>query len=201
VGVALATAVALLGAGLARADGDPASDFLYGTNLFPSYDSGMSTAAQAALMDTIADAHKAGYPVKVAIIAKRDDLGSVTSLDRKPRQYARFLGIELGLVSKGPVLIVMPNGFGFYHAGHDPRPSYAVLEKIAIAPGGNGLAQAGIDAVAALAAKAGHPITPHRIDAGTSTTTLRLILAGAGALVLALVLWATVYRTRRRRAS
>ncbi len=118
VGVTLALATVPL----ARADGDPASDVLYGANLFPSYDSGISAANLEALQATLADSKKAGYEIRVAVIAKPDDLGAVTSLWAKPRQYARFLGTELGYVYKKPLLIVMPNGIGYYHVNHDSTP-------------------------------------------------------------------------------
>ena len=38
-----------------------------------------------------------------------------------------FLGIELSLVFKGPLLVVMPDGFGLYWPGHaTPRPTRAL---------------------------------------------------------------------------
>lgn len=89
----------------------------------------------------------------------------VTSLWAKPRQYAHFLGIELGYVYKKPLLVVMPNGIGYYHANHDSKPAYAALRTI---QSGNGdqLAQTAIASIAALARQAVHPFTltpsPHR---------------------------------------
>ena len=58
-------------------------------------------------------AHRDGYLVRVAVIGSRSDLGSVTALWRQPQSYARFLGQELALVFHGPLLVVMPNGYGF----------------------------------------------------------------------------------------
>ena len=51
------------------------------------------------------------------MIASSYDLGSITSLWRKPRTYARFLGAELQFVYKDRLLIVMPNGFGISRQG------------------------------------------------------------------------------------
>jgi len=197
---ALGVASALLVVPLARADGDPASDALYGANLFPSYDSGMSAAALKALTATIDDAKKAGYEVRVAVIAQPDDLGAVAALWAKPRQYARFLGTELGIVYKGPLLVVMPNGFGFYHGNRDPRAAYAALAPIRIGQG-DALAQATIAAVATLAAKAGHPFAaPGLAPAGSgsvSGTTLLLLVAGAVLAIAAAGAATLLYRRRR----
>jgi hypothetical protein len=189
----LATVIAVLGVALAlavvppaRADGDPASDVLYGTNLFPSYDSGISADNIHALQATLDDSKKAGYEIRVAVIAKPDDLGAVTSLWAKPRQYARFLGTELAYVYKKPLLIVMPNGVGYYQANQDPKPAYATLESIR-SGSGNRLAQAAIDSVAALARQAGHPFTPHTLSASSpsSSRTPLFVGVGVGLLVLA----------------
>jgi hypothetical protein len=202
---AVAVAVALVAVPLARADGDPASDVLYTSNLFPSYDSGMSPGALKALVTTIDDSKAAGYEVRVAVIAKQDDLGAVTSLWAKPRQYARFLGAELGIVYKGPVLIVMPAGVGFYHGTKDPGSSYAALRQITTSSNGDALAQAAIDSVAALATAAGRPFTPQRIPAASKPgfhlpSLLIWLIAIFAPAVIAGVVAAMIASSRRRRA-
>ena len=131
------------------------------------------------------------------MIAKPDDLGSVTSLWAKPRQYARFLGIELGYVYKKPLLIVMPNGVGFYHANHDSKAAYAALRTIR-SGSGDQLAQAAIDSVAALARQAGHPITPHTITASSSSGSRAPLLIGAAVGLLVLVAGAAIAIFRGR---
>ena len=73
----------------------------------------------------------------MAIIAKPDDLGSVTSLWREPQAYAHFLGLELSLAYKGRLLVVMPNGFGFNWTGHSvcgrlPHPRTGWAEPWAV---------------------------------------------------------------------
>jgi len=198
---ALSVAAALVAVPVALGDGDPASDVLYGSNFFPSYDAGMSPGALRALAATIAASKNAGYEIRVALIAKPDDLGAVTSLWAKPRQYARFLGTELGIVYKGPVLIVMPNGVGFYHDNRDPRAAYAALKSIRTAADGDTLAKAAIDSVAKLAARAGHPFKPQAIPVAESTSSSRgtLILVWLVCLLaLGLAVTAiTLYRRRR----
>lgn len=199
------TAVAVLGVAftlaatpLARADGDPASDVLYSTSLYPSYDSGISAANLAALRATLDDSKKAGYEIRVAVIAKPDDLGAVTSLWAKPKDYARFLGTELGIVYKGPVLIVMPNGIGFYHANHNTTPAYTALQTIQ-SGSGNQLASAATDSVATLARQAGHPFTPHTISAASSSTSRTPLLVGVGAALVIVAGLVILLLFRRRR--
>ena len=106
----------------------------------------------------------AGFPIRVAIIASRSDLGSVTALWRKPTSYARFLGLELSLAYKQRLLAVMPNGFGFNWPGHSPAAAYARLARIPIKPGG--LFLAAQTAVRALAAAHGHQARPDERGAG-----------------------------------
>ena len=103
---------------VARADGDPGSDVLVYQNLFAGSDAGLSVQQQLALGRLLKSAARAGFPVRVAIIAGPTDLGAVTALWRNPRGYARFLGIELSLAYKGRLLVVMPNAFGFNWPGH-----------------------------------------------------------------------------------
>jgi hypothetical protein len=194
----LATALALAAVPLARADGDPASDILYGGSLFPSYDSGISAANLKALQATIDDSKKAGYEVRVALIAKKDDMGSITMLWASPKEYARFLGTELGIVYKGPVLIVMPSGLGFYHGKRDPTIEYATLKTI---KSGRGLqlAEAANSAVAALARQSGHPFPPHAIPASSSSSSRTPLIAGVGgAIVIVLALVGFLLWRRRR---
>ena len=196
---ALGVGVALVAVPLARADGDPASDVLYTSNLFPSYDGGMSAASLDALKATLADARKAGYEIRVAVIAQPDDLGSVTALWAKPQEYARFLGTELSIVYTKPVLVVMPNGVGFYHAGHDTKGAAAALKPIT-SGSGDLLAQAAIDSVATLARQAGHPFTPHSIAAARASSSHTALVARISigvVLVLAVVVF-LLFRRRRR---
>ena len=103
----------------------------------------------------------------MAIISGRNDLGAVTGLWRQPRNYARFLGLELSLSYKGRLLVVMPNGIGFNWPGHASADAYRTLEKVSIKPGGSGLATAAQTAVQSLATDAGVKLTaPAAVSAG-----------------------------------
>jgi cytochrome c biogenesis protein CcmG/thiol:disulfide interchange protein DsbE len=137
---------------IARADGDPGSDVLVYQPLFLGADAGVPVKQQAELGGLLQAARRAGFPIRVAIISSRFDLGAVTPLWGNPRQYARFLGIELSLAYRGRLLVLMPNGFGFNWPGHPAAPAYRTLNGIAIKPGGPGLAAAAATAVRAIAA-------------------------------------------------
>ena len=150
--------VALIAAALtpvARADGDPGSDVLVYQDLFAGSDAGLSVQQQVQLGDLLKAAAREGFPVRVAIIASPFDLGSVTELWRQPREYARFLGIELSLAYKQRLLVVMPNGFGFNWPGHSAAPGYRALGGIPIGAGGAGLFNATEAAVGKLALAGG----------------------------------------------
>jgi cytochrome oxidase Cu insertion factor (SCO1/SenC/PrrC family)/thiol-disulfide isomerase/thioredoxin len=152
--VVMLTLLAVLApcASIARADGDPGSDVLVYQRLFIASDAGVSVKQQLELGALLRAAGRAHFPVRVAIISSRYDLGAVTGLWHQPRAYARFLGIELSLAYKGRLLVVMPNGFGFNWPGHSTTAAYAALNRISIGRGGVGLANAAKEAVTSLAA-------------------------------------------------
>ncbi|HWK25930.1 MAG TPA: hypothetical protein VNS09_05165 [Solirubrobacter sp.] len=100
--------------GVARADGDPASDVLIKEKVFYPYQVKLPRESSAKLEQTIASLRKKGYPVRVALIANDFDLGSAGMLYRKPQVYAQFLAQELAQFHTEWVLIVMPNGYGIY---------------------------------------------------------------------------------------
>jgi hypothetical protein len=127
----LAGALGALGAGTARADGDPASDILYLQDVFVTY-SKPSPDLVAALTTEVAKANTAGYRIKVAVIANPTDLGSVPSLFNQPEVYARFLGAELGLFYTNRLLVVMPAGFGVYRNGAATDAEEAILAGVKI---------------------------------------------------------------------
>src|ERR1700722_10311013 len=141
----------------ARADGDPGSDVLVYQNLFVAADSNVSIAQQLELGDLLSSASRDGFTIRVAIVARPADLGAITQLWRKPASYASFLGIELSLAYSQRLLVVMPDGFGFSWQGHSAGAAYQVLGKIAVKPGGTGLAASAEAAVRALAAPSGVP--------------------------------------------
>jgi hypothetical protein len=137
---ALATALvvgllAALGAAApSRADGDPASDYLLLQNIFVPYQA-PSPDVTAALEHAADAVYLHGERVKVAVIYDTADLGSLPSLFGNPTDYARFLGIELSLWYAGPLLVVMPAGFGIYDGGRSTAAESRVLQSIPIAAG------------------------------------------------------------------
>jgi hypothetical protein len=137
----------------ARADGDPASDVLVTQSLFLPQDGAVPAKQQAQLTSLVQSAARRGYPIRVAMIASASDLGSVTALWRRPQSYAAFLGEELSLVYHGPLLVVMPDGFGVYRV---PAQTATALAGVNATHGGLGTVT--LTAVQRLAAAAGHPL-------------------------------------------
>ena len=186
----------------ARADGDPASDYLLTQKVFFPFDTKFPARQQAQFAGLVEAANRAGFKIRVAIIASSYDMGSVTSLYRKPRTYARFLGSEIAFVYRQRLLVVMPNGFGFNWPKHPTRSEYTMLAKIPINPGSRGLLGAARTAVQRLAAAGGIKVT-----APTDVTTPptqhnshdRLIIIAAAVAALLLAVAARFALRRRRR--
>ncbi|HWF55937.1 MAG TPA: hypothetical protein VG223_14970 [Solirubrobacteraceae bacterium] len=184
---ASAVLVVALTPGLARADGDPASDVLTAQSAFLPIDAGATAGQQARLDGVLAAARRVGYPLRVAVIASPADLGSIGQLWHRPQAYAEFLGEELSLASPGRVLVVMPDGFGLYQPGVTPAGDLAQLQRTPAPPRSRQLATVATDAVGNLAASSGHPL-----PAGADTTPLTAPVAsgGSGATWAALIVGA-----------
>lgn len=194
-------ALALAGAlrvGVARADGDPASDVLVSQPLFLPGDGGLTVRQQRELAALLAAARRSGYPLRVAIIASQTDLGSITELWRQPASYARFLGQELSLVYHGTLLVVMPNGFGLYGPGAAATAQRSALPAGEAGSPGPQLGNGAISAVRQLAQAAGHPLRIGAIStrAPSSTTDYWAVIALALGVVLILLAWIASVRAR-----
>jgi hypothetical protein len=193
----LAALAALLAAPAARADGDPASDYLIGQKVFFPYDLKVSPAAQKQIVALVDEANRAGFTIRVAMIWSSYDLGSITGLWRRPQTYARFLGAELKYVYRDRLLIVMPSGFGFNRPGHPVTKEYATLSKIAIQPGPTGFLDATRTAVQRLAAASGVKLTGAATVKGNSQNRDRVIIVlGAIAVLLAAIVLRLALRRR-----
>jgi hypothetical protein len=143
----------VLAPAVARADGDPASDVLYLQDVYLPYQR-PSEGAAADLSAAVAEANRAGYPMKVAVIASVEDLGLVGSLFGKPQVYAGFLGAEIRSFFTGHLLVVMPSGFGAWFNRYDTAPQRKILAEEKIGPGDSeGLTRSAAAAVRALAMK------------------------------------------------
>jgi cytochrome oxidase Cu insertion factor (SCO1/SenC/PrrC family)/thiol-disulfide isomerase/thioredoxin len=119
---------------LAQADGDPGSDELLAQNLFTG-DLSVSTAQQLQLGNLLDATSSAGAPVRVALIARADDLGTVTPLWLKPQTYANYLGYELSETYDGRLLIVMPNGVGVYWHANPAGATKLAAQLSTLKPG------------------------------------------------------------------
>jgi hypothetical protein len=189
----------------ALADGDPASDVLLGQDVFLPY-TPISRSTEQQLYAVTDAARRAGFPLKIALIGARSDLGVVPALFGKAEPYARFLSSELSGVVDGPVLVVMPDGFGLAAQGR--ALSVSSLHGETIAPGSDGLGAAAITATRRLAAAAGHPLTSASAGAGrtagASAGTVRhaviamLVLTALAGAAIAAAIAARSRRALRR---
>lgn len=196
----LALLLAAVAAPLARADGDPASDYLIGLSTFIPPDAGISKSDQATLTALLRDARLKGYVLRVAVIASAYDLGSVTVLENKPHLYAPFLSQELRFVYKGRVLVVMPDGLAIARNGKRDPAEQKVLAGIEPPKPFQGAALAATtqDAVRRLAANAGVHVTATPISpkGGSSKTRDRVTLIAVVAVALVLLAGISLWRRR-----
>ena len=144
-------AAALLAPGAVLADGDPASDVLASQTVYVPGDGGFAPSQTAQLSALVAEAQRAGVPIRVALIATQADLGSVTELWRQPQNYARFLGQELAQVYRGTLVVAMPAGFGVVSVGGAPAGG-----QVGVAAHHGPLVAATMSVVQAVAASDGH---------------------------------------------
>jgi hypothetical protein len=194
-------AAALLAPAAALGDGDPASDTLLGLNVFYPYSPPVAASVQRTLNAETAAAKKAGFPLKVALIAAPTDLGVIPDLFGRPQKYADFLDQEISFQRKQPLLVVMASGYGLQgvntlatNAGRGLRPPAGRTST--------DLAQAAITAVAKLAAASGHPLkgvpgTSHAAGKGGGGSSTPIVV---GLAVAAVLVAAALVALRRRQA-
>lgn len=190
-----------IGAGFAPAalaDGDPASDYLIGRQVFYSFDAGLPAERAQQLNTIVANANRADFTIRVALIRTNSDLGSVYELYGQPQKYAQFLGQELFYVYRSRLLIVMPNGLGYAVSGKPAPAEKRALVGLA-APGNEGsrIAEVATLAVQRLAHAAGHDLPLPK--ASSSSATSDRIKIGAIALGAAVVIAAAMVVRRTRR--
>jgi hypothetical protein len=192
---ACAVGIALLAPGLARADSDPASDILPTVDVFFPYQPKMSEDVKADLRGVTDAAKKAGYPIKVAVIATEADLGGVPQLFNQPARYAGYLGPEITFNKKTqPLLVVMPVGLGTYQAS--PLAGRAIA-GVKVGSGVDGLGRTAVEAVQKMAKADGHPIKgfkPKSVKSGGSGATTAIVFA----IPIALLVIALAVMTYRK---
>jgi hypothetical protein len=198
----LAVVVAALAvlAPAALADGDPASDFLLSQSSFLSpYDGKIPASQQERIEAMLQSAKKQGFPLKLALIVTRYDLGAVPILYRKPQTYAKFLAQEDFYFWKDELLVVMPNGYGLYKLKGLPPADKALIAKLPKldTTDGPALATAAERAITALAARRGLTLATGTGSNGTSVWVERGEIAG-GALVICALSAGGIFLWRRR---
>jgi hypothetical protein len=186
--LALAAAVAL-GPAVpgARADADPPSDVLFVQDHYLPYTPVARPFADA-LKQLVRETRRAGFPLKVVVIAAKDDLGAVPQYLGRPRTYARFLLAEIAYQRHQPLLVVQRAGFGSGDLGRAARALDG--QTVDAAHGTNGLVRSAVLAGQRIAAAAGHPVAPVGMPSlpgeGGGTSPWWLVAAG---VAVAAALW------------
>jgi cytochrome oxidase Cu insertion factor (SCO1/SenC/PrrC family) len=206
--LSLAVALVVVSGGVARADTDPASDYLVANQVFLTSQSTATSPAQRQLIAAVAAANRTGFAIRVAVISSNYDLGSDPGLWDKPRTYARFLGVELSRAGRRQrLLVVMPSGFGFDWPGHPTAGTYRLLATVPLdSRAGSGLAAAAEVAIRRLARASGVALPTSQPAAGGgsarpgSAATLTIIGALAGGMAALFAFAIVVTRVRRRLA-
>ena len=193
-----AVAGALLCASAARANGDPASDYLLTQSVFLPFTQTIDQNEVKRLDALLKEANKQHYRIRVAIILSPSDLGTAFSLFDKPQKYAEFLGLELSFVYRDRLLVVMPKGYG-YSVNGDPDPKTAQVLKKLPPPGRNATkeVEAAIVAVQRLAAADGQKLEVPNVSKG-STSRDRITIAAAATAGVALIAAFVLYRRQKR---
>ena len=97
--------VCLCAPSAARANGDPASDYLLSQNLFLPFTTKIDNGAVKRLDGTLREAQRQHFRIRVAVILSPSDLGTAFSLFGKSQKYAEFLGLELSFVYRDRLLV------------------------------------------------------------------------------------------------
>jgi hypothetical protein len=199
----LATVVllaALAAAPPAHADGDPASDVLLLQDVYSPYQPPIPKPVLDALTSTTKQLRKAGFPLKVAVIASKTDLGTVPQFLGRPQPYAQFLESEIKFNKAKPLLVVMEAGYGTAEVPPNIAKSVADLDKPS-SGSADALGRSAIDAVLRIASAAGHPLPKPKLPAAASGGggggTSPAIIFGVPVLLLALGGGLAALRARR----
>ncbi|MGB2952361.1 MAG: hypothetical protein WBB74_03075 [Gaiellaceae bacterium] len=183
--VALTASVA---ASAARANGDPASDYLLIDNVFLTASIRPAQTPSGRQLEALAkDAQRKHFAVKIAVIATSSDLGLIPGLYGRPQAYARFLGQELRSFARypGTLIVTMPAGFGVFGPGATSKARQA-LKRIP-APRTTAAEQLGhatVGAVRAVATANGRSLRADTGGSGGGSRTTIAIVAGIAAGLL-----------------
>src|SRR3954471_15302910 len=151
----------------AHADGDPASDVLLLQDVYLPYQPVVPKPVADALTRTVKQLRKEGYPLKVAVIATKTDLGTVPQFFGRPAAYAPFLESEIKFNKAKPLLVVMEAGYGAAAMAPKLASSVSGLEKPS-SGNADALGRSALDGVLKIAAAAGHPQPRPKLPAASS---------------------------------
>ena len=198
--VRLVLMLAVLAAGTSAASArahDPAEQPVRNGTVFLPFPAESEQAVQ--FLAVVGSANREGFAIRVAVISSSRVLDEYTSYWRQPGAYAQLLGGELKPGYAQRLLVVMPNGFGFNWPEHSVIAEYAILRKITIGTGHDGLLAAAQTAIQQLAAASSLRLTaPARVTTPAQRAShdrLVIVLASLGALAGVVVL--SAWRRRR----
>jgi hypothetical protein len=183
---------------VARANGDPASDYLLVQKLFLPFSTKIDRTEVKRLDAVLTAADRDNFKIRVAVILSPSDLGTAFSLYRKPQRYSEFLGLELAFVYRGRLLVVMPNGYGYSVQGRVDSKASRLLKPLP-PPGRDATKEVrGAEtAVRMLAAAAGHRLAVTKVG-GSSNTRDRITIAAGVTAAIAVFAAIVLYRRQRR---
>jgi hypothetical protein len=196
----LAAVVLLCTPGVARANGDPASDYLLLQSIFLPFNAKVDHDVTERLANTITEASKSNFRIKVAVIGSRYDLGTAFSLYNKAQRYSEFLGLELSFQYRDRLLVVMPNGYGYSINGKPSPAGIEVVEKLP-PPGKDPAKQIEGATVAIRRLAAAKGIVLSSGGGSGSETRDRLVIAAGAVALVALLAAIVLYRRERAPAA
>jgi len=201
--IALALCLFGVAAPRALADADPPSDVLLIQSVYYPYQPKVSPGLQAQLDDVTARARRAGFPIKVALVATPQDLGAIPQMFGHVVAYANLLQREIAYLRPQPTLAAMPTGFGTSATG--PRGP-AIVSRLPAPRTVDGMARGAIVGVERLAAANGHPIGTAHLGGGRAghhraSTPILVIFAPVLLLALAFAGRSLLLRGRRSPAA
>jgi hypothetical protein len=184
----------------AMGDGDPASDVLLLQDVYLPYAPGVPAPLGKTITNLLKTTRKAGFQLKVAIIANRQDMGAVPQFFGRPQSYASFLESEIAFNTRKPLLVVMSQGYG---VAAMPAGTESALQGFAPPKdaGGDSLGRAAVAAIVKLSQATGHPVPAPKLPAasggGGGGGTSPAIIIGVPVALLAIGGLLARLRTRR----
>jgi hypothetical protein len=199
----LCAALCLVAPSTARADGDPASDFLLFGPYYVPLQPPPAKSVRDELNALLRGAATQKKPLRVAVIRTKEDLGAFPQLFGKPKPYARLLASEIAFAYKGPLLIVMPQGFATRHIPAGREKLLSGLKIDSTSP--DAMTRTTIDASRKLLSAAGVDVSkiapPPDASSDGGTSVWVWVAIGAAVVVVVLLVAGGLVVVLRRRAA